>query len=121
MGNPFTDNSSDLIVLDSKYLADPTVIKTICQIEELRQEQHKTFVRERLMSRSKPLIDPIKKNPPPLFRSPLIKKKTKSQLPLTYLKNDCAFFSQLYTLGHKYVVATWMRFLSIKIERTHQH
>ena len=57
MRNPFTDNSSHLVVLDNKDIADPVVIETIRKIEEPGQEQHKKF-----MSRSKPLTDPIKKN-----------------------------------------------------------
>ena len=35
MGNPFAENSKDLLVLDSRDLADPAVIDTLRQIKSL--------------------------------------------------------------------------------------
>ena len=35
MGNPFTENSSDLIILDTRDIADPAIIEHVCQIEKL--------------------------------------------------------------------------------------
>lgn len=48
MGNPFTDESGDLLVLDTKDLADASVFTTVEEIETLGQEQLETFVKERL-------------------------------------------------------------------------
>ena len=48
MGNPFTDESGDLLVLETKDLADASVVKTVEEIETLGQEQFETFVKERL-------------------------------------------------------------------------
>ena len=42
MGNPFCENSSDLLVLDTRDLADAAVINTVNQIEKLGQEQYET-------------------------------------------------------------------------------
>ncbi|KAJ8372691.1 hypothetical protein AAFF_G00280200 [Aldrovandia affinis] len=42
MGNPFCEDSKDLLVLDSRDLADPAVINTLHQIEKLGQEQYDT-------------------------------------------------------------------------------
>ena len=39
MGNPFCSDSKDLLVLDSRYLADPAIINTVRHIEKLEQEQ----------------------------------------------------------------------------------
>ena len=39
MGNPFAENSNDLLLLDSRDLADPAVIDTLRQIKSLGQEQ----------------------------------------------------------------------------------
>ncbi len=33
MGNPFSDDTKDLLVLDSRDLADPAIINTVWQIE----------------------------------------------------------------------------------------
>ena len=38
MGNPFTENSNDLFVLDSRDLADPATIDSVHKIENLEQE-----------------------------------------------------------------------------------
>ena len=48
VGNPFTDESGDLLVLDTKDLADASVFTTVEEIETLGQEQLETFVKERL-------------------------------------------------------------------------
>lgn len=58
MGNSFCDDSKDLLVLDSRDLADPAVINIIRQIEKLGQEQYDTYVNERLVNQTKPITDP---------------------------------------------------------------
>ena len=40
MGNPFCDESNDLLVLHSRDLADPVLITVLRQIEMLGQEQY---------------------------------------------------------------------------------
>ena len=96
MGNPFTEDSSDLLALDSRDIADPAVIDTVRQIEKLGEEQYDAYVKERLISQTKPISDPIKKNNLPLFSRPPVREKTKSQLQVTSLRNDCSLFSRLY-------------------------
>ena len=96
MGNPFCDESKDLLVLDSRDLADPAVISSIRQIEKLGQEQYDTYVNERLVNQTKPITDPIKKNNLPLFCRPPIREKSKTKLQLSSLKNDCSLFSRLF-------------------------
>ena len=39
MGNPFTEDSTDLLVLDNGDIADPEVIESIRKVEKLGQEQ----------------------------------------------------------------------------------
>ena len=70
MGNPFIDDSNDLFVLDTRELADPAVINTICNFEKSGQKQYDTFVTERLDTQSRPVNDPIKRNKFPLFSRP---------------------------------------------------
>ena len=96
MGNPFTEDSGDLLALDSRDIADPAVTDTVRRIEKIGEEQYETFVKERLVNQTKPISDPIKKNNLPLFSRPPVREKTKSQLQLTSLKNDCSLFSRLY-------------------------
>ena len=94
MGNPFQETSEDLIVLDSKDIADPAVVTTVKQVEALGEAQFQTFVTERLVQRTKPLSEPIKRNKLALCSSPPPKdvSKTKQQS----LKSDCSLFSRLY-------------------------
>jgi hypothetical protein len=96
MGNPFSDDSKDLLVLDSRDLADPAVINTLRQIEKLGQEQYDTYVNERLVNQTKPITDPIKRNNLPLFSRPPVREKSKTQLQVSSLKNDCSLFSRLF-------------------------
>ena len=86
MGNPFTDESGDLLVLDTKNLADASVVKTVEEIETLGQEQFETFVKH----------DPIKKNKFPLSRSPCQKEPSKDKQQISTFKSDCALFSRLF-------------------------
>ena len=95
MGNPFAENSKDLLVLGSRDLADPAVIDTLRQIKSVGQEQYDTYVNERLVNQTKPITDPIKRNNLPLFSRPPVREKSRAQLQLSSLKNDCSLFSRL--------------------------
>ena len=96
MGNPFAENSKDLLVLDSRSLADPAVIDTWRQIKSLGQEQYDTYVNERLVNQTKPITDPVNINNLPLFSRPPLREKSRAQLQRSSLKNDCSLFSRLY-------------------------
>ena len=89
MGNPFTEDSKDLLKLDSRKIADQTVVHAIQRAENIGQEQYDTFVAEHLLG-VKPISDPIKKNKPPLFSTcrPPAKKQSKTKLQVSSLKND---------------------------------
>ena len=50
MGNLFTEESGDLLVLDTKELSDPAVHSTMRTLEKNVQEQYDTFVKERLVT-----------------------------------------------------------------------
>ena len=55
MGKPFEEEIQDLLILDSKDIADPKVVMTVKQVEALGDEQFQTFITERLINREKPL------------------------------------------------------------------
>ena len=96
MGNPFCDESNDLLVLDSRDVADPVIITALRQMEMLGQEQYERYIEERLVNRTNPIADPIKRNNLSLFSRPPVRKKSKAQLHLSSIKNDCSLFSRLY-------------------------
>ena len=47
MGNPFEEDSTDLLVLDSKEIMDDTVVKAVKEVLSIGQDQCKAFVKER--------------------------------------------------------------------------
>ena len=78
MGNPFADKSGDLLVLDSRDLADSAICDTVRAIEKLGQQQYNTYVTERMLQRTTPITDPIKRNSMPLFSRPTSKFSSKT-------------------------------------------
>ncbi len=95
-GNPFLESSGDLLVLDTRDIVDETVVDAVNKVQELGLEQYKTFVKERLVERTKPLHDSIKKNMLCLFRTPKRRQKTKAQEVMAEMKSDRNLFSRLY-------------------------
>ncbi|CAH3040766.1 unnamed protein product, partial [Porites evermanni] len=61
-GYPFLEESNDLIVLDTKEIAEPAAVTILPQIEAVGKEQCNQFITERLLNRTKSLYDPIKRN-----------------------------------------------------------
>ena len=94
-GNPFDDETSELVVLFSEEITDNSVTETLCQINQSGIEQYNTFVNERIINRSKPLSDPIKRNNFPLISRPTVKKST-VPTQVSSLKQDCNLFARIY-------------------------
>ena len=46
MGNPFTEDSGDLLVLDTRDVADQAVIETVRTIEKTGQEHYDKYVHD---------------------------------------------------------------------------
>ena len=61
MGNPFEEDSTDLLVLDSKEIMDDTVVKAVREVLSIGQDQYKAFVKERFQERTKPITEATKK------------------------------------------------------------
>ena len=95
MGNPFLDDTSDLVTLDSKVLMSEDVVNTVNKIEEIGNTQYQEFIEERVTGRSKSIYDPIRKNNLPLFRSGQ-RKRPRSSPKTVAMKNDVQLFSRLY-------------------------
>ena len=78
--NPFEEKSQDLLVLDTKKIADSAVVNTICNVKCIVQEQFDAFTKERLIDRTKSIDDTIHHNKLPLFGTPASKLELFSQL-----------------------------------------
>ena len=117
LGNPFIEDREDLLKLDTGDIVDPTVVTVMRQAEETGQQQYETFQKERLVERTKKLMEPIKKIVPlklrpygaiqmcillllllleqtSLFSQPTRKANAKSQV--SSLKSDCSLLARMY-------------------------
>lgn len=96
MGNPFMEESNDLLRLDTRDIIDPAVVSSLRQAEQIGQQQYKAFMADRLLARSTPISEPIKKNKLSLFSRPPPREKSKASLQVSSLKSDISLFSRLY-------------------------
>ena len=96
LGNPFSDDSDELIALETRNVMDATVVNTIRTVESLGQEQYQRYRQAVIIDHTQSIHDPIKKNSLPLFRSPQKKLKSKQTGKMSLLKNDVSIFSHLY-------------------------
>ena len=69
LGNPFEEESTDVLVLDSKEIADRTAIETIQNVQRIGQEQFQAFTKECLVDQSKSIDDVIHCNKLKLFKN----------------------------------------------------
>ena len=96
MGNPFTETSGDMLVLDTRQIVDG-VKETVNCVEDVGEKQFNDFVSERLILRVKPIMDVIKKNKIVTFgKTGSTVKSTKQKKNMTSMKQNCALFGQLY-------------------------
>ena len=116
-GNPFLEESSDILSLYTKDVADSAIRKTVEDIKQIGQEQFDTFVEERLFHRTKPLYDSMPGNKLVLFNShdktTVSKDKIELALAMTlfYFPNCISDVS----IG----VVMWMNSLNTKTKPSH--
>ena len=48
IGNPFLEETTDLLRLDTRYIMDPAV-SAVCHAEEMGQQQYRAFMTDRLL------------------------------------------------------------------------
>ena len=94
-GNPFQEQSQDLLVLDTKEIAPPAALDALRRAHEVGQLHFDNFVRERLVERTKPLEDAIHRHKLKIFGQPR-KVPGKGANQVKSLKNDVNLFSLLY-------------------------
>lgn len=94
-GNPFCENSSEMIILNTRDCASKEVVATIKSLESVGNEMYIAFKKDVFEDQTKKIHDTIKKHHPILFKTPKTKKTVKSKQ-LAGLKNDVALFGRLY-------------------------
>ncbi|QQP58333.1 uncharacterized protein LOC103506659 [Caligus rogercresseyi] len=78
MGNPFEEESQDLLILDSKDIAGPAAVETVMNAKKIGQEQFEAFTRECLLDRTKAVDDPIPRNKLKVFSTSTPRSKSKA-------------------------------------------
>ena len=95
MGNPFLDDYTDLLVLNTRNCASDDVVRTVKSIKELGLSQYKDYVQNVVISTKTSIHQPIKKNSLPLFKRQKV-KENKVKKKINSLKSDVCLFSHLY-------------------------
>ena len=96
MGNPFSDTSGDLLVLDTREVMDAAVHNSVRNLQEIGKRQCNEFFSRRLVERTTPLSDRIPKNNLSLFSWRPDKAKTRTQEQRLSMKRDRHLFATLY-------------------------
>ena len=92
MGNPFQEESADLLVLDTKNIADPALAEMVATHHRRGKEQFESFMEGLEDERESSFYHPMKKNPVSFFTQEQSKGISKE----TVLKDDCQLFSRLF-------------------------
>ena len=79
MGNPFMDPSGDLLVLDTRVVANCTIVESAQTIEKIWQQKCDSFYHDRLIARTKHLSDTITKAKLSLFHGHVHTDKSRQQ------------------------------------------
>ena len=94
-GNPFMEDTKDLIVLDTKEIMGVEVSQSHKQLLNIGREQFEKFTREMCEGKST-FYDPLKRNKLPLFSRKSAPDVSASKSKLQSIKDDCQLFSRLF-------------------------
>ena len=89
MGNPFLEDSHDLLALDTRNIMHASVVDSIINFESLGLEQRRKFVKERFQNLLKPVTEKLPKNYLPLLSSPSASSSSKEKVQLAASKKNC--------------------------------
>lgn len=92
MGNPFQEDTADLLVLDTKNIADQALAEMVSTHHQRGKEQFKSFM-DGLQNEGRcNFYNPIKKNQVCFFKHEQAASNSKQKI----LKDDCKLFSRLF-------------------------
>ena len=98
MGNPFLEDSGNMLTLDTKVVMNKDAIRTVNAVEEIGQCHFSECVEDRLkIASNKSLSDIVSKNKLALFSTtPQTKQRSRSKEHVASLKTNCTLFSRFY-------------------------
>ena len=89
MGNPFQEDSADLLVLDTKKMSDPALAELVGTHQQRGQEQFQSFMEGMGNEGESTFYKPIKRNKVAFFRHEQAASSSKEKV----LKDSCQLFS----------------------------
>ena len=95
-GNPFEEDSENLITLDNKVCESPAAAASVGNVELIGLEQYNNFRKSILESNERLLIQPIKRNNLVLFHDTKRKKKTAVNIKIHHFKHHAELFGQAF-------------------------
>lgn len=96
MGNPFEEESTDLVVLHSKEIADPLAVESVRKAQKIGQQQFEAFTKECVVERTKPINDTIHRNWLKLFVGSAKKMAKNQKQQLALMKSDVELSARLF-------------------------
>ena len=96
LGNPFTDDTDQLVVLDTKVIGSNANVQALYSADKIGSDQYNLFVKERFVDRTKNVNDPIPQNKLVFFSRASERRKVNPNSKLAAARNDCNLFSRLF-------------------------
>ena len=106
LANPLEEESEDLLIIDSKEIANPSAVEAVKKAQKISQQHFQTFTKECLVDRTKPIDDTIHRNRLKLFIGSRTKTASKEKQQLSSIKSDVSC-SHDSTLAVKREMAIW--------------
>ena len=95
-GNPFEEDSEDLVTLDNKVCESAAAAVSVCMVDSIGQEQYNNFRESVLDSNDTLLTPPIKRNNLLLFHEKKTQKKTAIKQKMQHFKHHAELYGQAF-------------------------
>ena len=95
-GNPFEEDSYDLVTLVNKVCESVAAVVSVHKVESIGQERYNNFKQSVLESNDTLLAAPIKRNNLLLFHEKKTQKKTAIKLRSQHFKHHAEFYGQAF-------------------------
>ena len=99
-GNPFLDDFSDFVSLDTRKVFDLSIVTSLRTMNELGKKKYESFKKNVLEDRIFKIDEPLKKNNLPLPKNPRHKVKSARKNREKTLEDQVQLFGRLY-LSHR--------------------
>ena len=96
VGNPFDDDSSDLLDLETNIAVPETIAQNLYKLENVGEKQFRDFIEQRVWKRSVLLSDTISKNKLSLFMAVGSYSASRKDEQLNTAKYNVSLFSRLF-------------------------